>query len=76
MNIGEIAPAPAGDQDFLPNAIGMLKHSDATPAFAGFDRAEESRSAAAEDDNIKLVDHLCAQSVWVKDQLSGSKSFR
>jgi hypothetical protein len=58
MNIGEIATASAGDQNFLANAIGMFKQGDAPPTFASLDRAEESRCPAAEDYNIKLVDHI------------------
>src|SRR5258708_3850864 len=55
MDICEIATAPAGDQDFLADAIGMLEHGDAAPAFAGLNRAEKSRGAAAENQGVKFV---------------------
>jgi ATP-binding cassette subfamily F protein uup len=55
MNIGEIATASAGDQNFLANAIGMFKHGDAPPAFASLDRAHESGRAAAENQSVKVV---------------------
>src|SRR5260370_36319292 len=55
MDICEIAAASAGDQDFLADAIGMLEHGDTAPAFAGFNRAEKSRGAAAESQSRKCV---------------------
>ena len=54
-NVAEIAAAAAGDQDFLADALGMLEDSDAPPAFAGFDRAEESRGAGAKNESVKFV---------------------
>jgi hypothetical protein len=47
MEIGEIAPSTAGDQDFLADADGVLKYGDTPSAFAGFDRAEQARGTCA-----------------------------
>ena len=55
MNVGEITASPAGDQNFLADAIGMLEHGDAPPAFAGLDRAEESSGAAAKNHSVKFA---------------------
>jgi hypothetical protein len=40
MNVGEITASPAGDENLLPDSIGMLEHGDAPAAFAGLDGAE------------------------------------
>ena len=39
VEIGEVAAATAGDQNFLPQAVGMFEHRDAAAAFASFDGA-------------------------------------
>ncbi len=55
MNVGEIATPPAGDEDFLADAIGMLEHGDTPPAFASLDRAEEASGTAAKHQRIKVA---------------------
>ena len=55
VNVGEITASAAGDQDFLPHAIGMLKHGDAPPAFAGFDRTKKSRGPGAKNQSVKVA---------------------
>jgi hypothetical protein len=59
MNIGEIAAAAAGDENFLPDAIGMFKHRDAPPAFAGLNRAEESLCTPAKNQSVKVMNQEC-----------------
>jgi hypothetical protein len=59
VEISEIAAAPAGDENFLADAIGALQHGNAPPAFACLDGAEEPRGASAENQTVKLVNHLC-----------------
>jgi hypothetical protein len=54
MNICEIAAASAGNQNFLADAIGMLEHRDAPPAFSGLYRAKQSRRAAAQNQSVKF----------------------
>jgi|GEM_PF-6908905 len=56
MEIREIAASAAGNQDFFASTIGALKHRNAAPAFAGLDRAEESRGARAKNHGVKFVD--------------------
>jgi hypothetical protein len=56
MEVGEIAAASAGDQDFLADAFGALQHRDAAAAFAGFDGAEQAGGAGTKNQSVKLVD--------------------
>ena len=55
MQVGEIAPASAGDQDFLADAVGALQHRDTAPAFAGFYGAEQTRGPCAKNQSVKLM---------------------
>src|SRR5580692_276768 len=55
MKIGEVAAAPAGDQDFLADFIGPLEHGDATSAFTGFDGAKQSGGAGADNQSVKFM---------------------
>ena len=55
VDIGEIAAAPARDQDLLANTVGVLQHRDAAAALAGLNRAHQSGGAGAKDENVKLV---------------------
>ena len=56
VNIGEIATASAGNQDFLANAIGALQHGDAPSAFAGLHGTEQPGVSGAENQSVKFVD--------------------
>jgi hypothetical protein len=49
VNVGEIAPATAGDKDFFADAVGMFEDGDAAAAFAGFDGAKKASGASAEN---------------------------
>jgi hypothetical protein len=49
MSVGEIAPASAGDEDFLANAVGMLEDGDAAAALACLDGAKEAGGTGAEN---------------------------
>ncbi len=55
VDVREVAAAAAGDENFLADAIGTLEDSDAASALAGFDGAEESRGACAENESVKFV---------------------
>src|SRR5437667_3296416 len=55
IEIGEITTAAAGDQDLLADAFGMLQHGDTQSAFAGFDRAKQSRGAGAENHSVEFT---------------------
>ena len=61
MEIREIAASAAGNQDFFASTIGALKNRYAAPAFAGLDRAEESRGARAKYHGVKFVDRCMGQ---------------
>ena len=53
--VGEVAAATAGDQDFLARALGALEHRDTASAAAGFHRGHEACRASAEDEDIEPV---------------------
>ena len=54
MEIGEIAPAPAGDPYFLRRFAGMVDHDDPSTAFSRLRRAHQTRRARADDQDIYL----------------------
>jgi len=53
VNVGEIAAATAGDEDFLADAVGVFDDGDATSAFASFESTEEARGTSAENQHIE-----------------------
>jgi hypothetical protein len=55
VDIGEITASPAGDQDFLPQPLGMFEHGYPPPPPAGFDSTHQSGSAAAENQSVVFV---------------------
>ncbi len=55
MSVGEVATAAAGNENFLADTVGTFEDGHAAPALAGFERAEKSRGAGAEDESIKFV---------------------
>jgi len=55
MDICEMQRPPPEIRIFFADAIGMLEHGDTPPAFAGFNRTEKSRGAAAENKSVKFV---------------------
>src|SRR5207248_8255032 len=58
-NVGEIAAATAGDQNFLADAVGVLEDGDTPAAFAGFNGAEKSGGTGAENQSVKSVRQEC-----------------
>jgi hypothetical protein len=53
MQVGEIATASAGNEDFLADAIGAFQHGNPAAALSRFDGAHQSGCAAAEHDYVK-----------------------
>ena len=49
VDIGEVAAASTGDEDFFADPVGVLDERDAAAAFGGFECAEKSGGASAED---------------------------
>jgi hypothetical protein len=49
MNIGEIATATAGNEDFLADAVGTFEDGDSAAALSCLDGAEEAGGASAEN---------------------------
>jgi len=57
VEVGEVAAAATGDQNFLSQSVGMFEHGDAAGALAGFDGAHQSSRATSEDDCIEGMGH-------------------
>jgi hypothetical protein len=55
VKIREVATAAAGDQDFFADFFGALEEHHAAAALSGFDGAQESGGAAAQNDHVKVV---------------------
>jgi hypothetical protein len=53
VNVGEVAAASTGDENFFADAVGVLDDSDATAAVGGFNSAEEAGGACAEDQSVE-----------------------
>jgi len=47
VEIGEIAAASTGDENFLADAVGMFEDSDAATALGSFDGGEEAGGTGA-----------------------------
>ena len=52
VDVGEIAPPPARNQDLLADRIGVIDQQDAPPALAGGEGAHQPGRARAEDDGV------------------------
>jgi hypothetical protein len=52
VEVGEVAAASAGDEDFFADAIGAFDERDAAGALGRFGGAEEAGGAGAEDDGV------------------------
>ena len=59
VEIGEIAAASAGDEDFLAGAVCVLKDEDASATTTGVDGAHEAGGARAEDEDVGFSHVLC-----------------
>jgi hypothetical protein len=57
MQVGKIAPAAAGNQDFLSQSLGMVQHRNPAASLAGFHGAHQSGRAAADNECIEAMDH-------------------
>ena len=56
-DVGEVAAAAAGDEDFFAGAVGVVEEEDAAASFAGFDGCHQAGGACAEDHYVKLHAH-------------------
>ena len=55
IKVGEITAPAAGDENLLAGAIRAFQKRDATPAFAGFDRAHEPGRSGAKHYRIAMI---------------------
>ncbi len=53
MQVGEIATAAAGDENFLAQTIGVIENGDAVSALAGFNSAHEAGGTASENQCVE-----------------------
>ena len=56
LKIREVTAAATGDQDFLSGPLGPLEYGDAPAALSGFDGAQQSSGACAENYGVELLD--------------------
>ena len=55
VEVGEVAAASSGDEDFFAGLIGVVDVEDSEVAAAGFDGAEESGCTCSQDDCVVLI---------------------
>ena len=69
VQVGEVAAPAAADPDLLADFFGAFKYQDYATALSGLNRAEQSRSAAT-DDNYVLFYSYRTQTAALKPLLS------
>jgi hypothetical protein len=52
VEVGEVAAASAGDEDFLAGTVGVVEDEGAAAAAAGFDGAHEACGSGSEDEDV------------------------
>jgi hypothetical protein len=57
VQVGEIAPAAAGDQNFLADVIRVFEDQDASSAFAGFDGTHQAGCTGSQNDGVVCLIH-------------------
>ncbi len=57
VQVGEIAAAAAGDQDFLADSIGAFEHQNTPAALAGFNGTHQAGRAGSENDDVVFPIH-------------------
>ena len=57
VQVGEIAAAAAGDQDFLADAVRAFEHQNAPPALARFHGTHQPGGAGSENDDVVFPIH-------------------
>jgi len=57
VEVGEIAAAAAGDQDFLADSIRAFQYQDAPAPLAGFDSTHQAGSASPENNDVVFPIH-------------------
>jgi hypothetical protein len=66
VQIGEIATATAGNQNFLADAIGAFEYQDAPFSLASLNRAPQASSARSKNDNVVSLIHAAVFLVYSK----------
>src|SRR6185437_11949060 len=57
MDIGKVAAASAGDEDFLPNLVRVIQHSNPLPMLPSLNRAHQPSRAGTENEDIENIGH-------------------
>lgn len=55
VEVGEVAPASAGDEDFLAGEVCVVEQGDAAAATSGFDGAHQTGGACSDDEDVDLA---------------------
>ena len=63
VEVGEIAPATAGDENFFAQTVGVFDDGDAASALAGFDGAHQAGCAASENQCVEMMGHVGVNSL-------------
>src|SRR5438270_1640570 len=63
VEVGEVAPASAGDEDLFAGAVCVIEYEHATASPAGVDGAEETGGSCAEDEDVGF-DHVVGGRAW------------
>ena len=64
MDIGEVAAASAGDEDFAAGECAVVEEGDAAAFLAREGSTEEAGCAGAEDDRVELAGGGCHCLLW------------
>jgi hypothetical protein len=57
VEVGEIAAAAAGDQDFLADSIRAFEHQNTAAPLAGFNGTHQASRAGSENDDVAFPIH-------------------
>ena len=63
VDVGEVAAASAGDEDFLAGTVGMFEDEGAAAAASSLDGAHEASGAGAEDEDVDFSHRVYCQ-LW------------
>jgi hypothetical protein len=63
VDVGEVAAASTGDEDFFADAIGEFDDGDAAAAVGGLEGAEKAGSTGTEDEDVERTGQKCLSRV-------------
>src|SRR5690349_21794980 len=66
VQVGKVAAAASGDQDFLADTLRPLQHGHASPAPSGFNGAHQAGCSTAENDYVKTLHRKARKTLYRK----------